>query len=119
MLQSFLPEIYDGDFRILIIHGEVCPIALARIPQEGSFKGNLAAGGKGIAKEISTQQKNVAKEIGKILIKNNIAFAGIDMIGNHLLRSMLQVLQAPKRFLINQELIQLNCYLKNFYDKNA
>ena len=70
MLQSFLPEIYDGDFRILIIHGEVCPIALARIPQEGSFKGNLAAGGKGIAKEISTQQKNVAKEIGKILIKN-------------------------------------------------
>jgi glutathione synthase len=84
MLQSFLPEIYDGDFRILIIHGEVCPIALARIPQEGSFKGNLAAGGKGIAKEISTQQKNVAKEIGKILIKNNVAFAGIDMIGNHL-----------------------------------
>ena len=40
--------------------------------------------GKGIAKEISPQQKNVAKEIGKILIKNNIAFAGIDMIGNHL-----------------------------------
>ena len=45
MVQNFLPEIYDGDYRILIIHGEPFPIALARIPQKGSFKGNLAAGG--------------------------------------------------------------------------
>ena len=84
MVQNFLPEIYDGDYRILIIHGEPFPFALARIPQDGSFKGNLAAGGKGIARELSRDQILASKEIGKLLIQEGIVFAGIDMIGNHL-----------------------------------
>ena len=84
MVQNFLPEIYDGDYRILIIHGKPFPIALARIPQKGSFKGNLAAGGKGEARELSSDQIQASKEIGKLLIKEGILFAGIDMIGSSL-----------------------------------
>ena len=84
MVQNFLPEIYDGDYRILIIHGEPFPIALARIPQKGSFKGNLAAGGRGEARELSSDQIQASKEIGKLLIQEGIFFAGIDMIGSSL-----------------------------------
>ena len=84
MVQNFLPEIYDGDYRILIIHGEPFPIALARIPQKGSFKGNLAAGGRGEARELSNDQIKASKEIGKLLVQEGILFAGIDMIGNYL-----------------------------------
>ena len=84
MVQNFLPEIYDGDYRILIIHGKPFPIALARIPQEGSFKGNLAAGGIGEARELSDDQARVSTEIGKLLLEEGILFAGIDMIGNYL-----------------------------------
>ena len=84
MVQNFLPEIYDGDYRILIIHGKPFPIALARIPQEGSFKGNLAAGGIGEARELSDDQVRVSTEIGKLLSEEGILFAGIDMIGSYL-----------------------------------
>ncbi len=84
MVQNFLPEIYDGDYRILIIHGKPFPIALARIPQGGSFKGNLAAGGIGEARELSDDQARVSTEIGKLLLEEGILFAGIDMIGNYL-----------------------------------
>ena len=84
MVQNFLPEIYDGDYRILIIHGKPFPIALARIPTEGSFKGNLAAGGIGEARELSDDQVRVSTEIGKLLSEEGILFAGIDMIGNYL-----------------------------------
>ena len=83
MVQNFLPEIYDGDYRILIIHGKPFPIALARIPQKGSFKGNLAAGGIGEARELSDDQLRVSLEIGKVLMEEGIMFAGIDMIGNY------------------------------------
>ena len=84
MVQNFLPEIYDGDYRILIIHGKPFPTALARIPQGGSFKGNLAAGGIGEARELSDDQVRVSIEIGKLLLEEGIVFAGIDMIGNYL-----------------------------------
>ena len=84
MVQNFLPEIYAGDYRILIIHGKPFPFALARIPQEGSFKGNLAAGGIGEARELSDHQVAVSLEIGKVLMEEGIMFAGIDMIGNYL-----------------------------------
>ena len=84
MVQNFLPEIYKGDYRILIIHGKPFPIALARIPQGDSFKGNLAAGGKGEARPLNSKQKEVGEEIGEILIAEGITFAGIDMIGDYL-----------------------------------
>ncbi len=84
MVQNFLPEIYNGDYRILIIHGKPFPVALARVPQEGNFKGNLAAGGKGEARELSDEQMKVSTEIGKLLLEEGIIFAGIDMIGDYL-----------------------------------
>ena len=84
MAQNFLPEIYNGDYRILLIHGKPFPIALARIPMEGSFKGNLAAGGLGVARELSDDQMKASTEIGKLLLAEGIIFAGIDMIGNSL-----------------------------------
>src|SRR5210317_2583121 len=84
VVQEFLPEIYKGDFRILIIHGKPFEKTLARIPQGESFKGNLAAGGKGVVKDINENQKRIAEEVGKFLITKGINFAGIDMIGNYL-----------------------------------
>ena len=84
VVQEFLPEIYKGDFRILIIHGKPFEKTLARIPQGESFKGNLAAGGKGVVKDINENQKKVAKKVGKFLLSKGINFAGIDMIGDYL-----------------------------------
>ena len=82
--QEFIEDIYDGDFRILIIHGKPFHKTLARIPQGDSFKGNLAAGGRGEARDISDYQKIIAEKVGEYLIEKHINFAGIDMIGKYL-----------------------------------
>ena len=82
--QEFLPEIYDGDFRILIIHGKPFPKTLARIPQDGNFKGNLAAGGKGVVADLTPAQKDIANKVAIKLLDSGINFAGIDMIGDRL-----------------------------------
>jgi glutathione synthase len=82
--QEFLPEIYDGDFRILIIHGRPFPKTLARIPQDGNFKGNLAAGGKGVVADLTPAQKDIANKVAIKLLDSGINFAGIDMIGDKL-----------------------------------
>ncbi len=82
--QEFIEDIYDGDHRVLIIHGKPFEKTLARIPQDGNFKGNLAAGGKGIAKDITDFQRKVGEEIGEYLVKMGINFAGIDIIGEYL-----------------------------------
>ena len=82
--QSFIEDVYEGDFRILIINGKPFPKTLARIPKDGDFKGNLAAGGKGVAKDITENQKKIAEAIAPILVKNEISFAGIDIVGKYL-----------------------------------
>ena len=82
--QSFIEDVYEGDFRILIINGKPFPKTLARIPKDGDFKGNLAAGGKGGAKDITENQKKIAEAIAPILVKNEISFAGIDIVGEYL-----------------------------------
>ena len=82
--QEFIEDIYDGDFRILIIHGKPFQKTLARIPQGNSFKGNLAAGGRGEARDISDYQKIIAEKVGEYLMKKHINFAGIDVIGKYL-----------------------------------
>ena len=82
--QEFLPEIYDGDFRILIIHGKPFPKTLARIPQDGNFKGNLAAGGKGVVADLTPAQKDIANKVAIKLLDSGINFAGIDMVGDKL-----------------------------------
>ena len=82
--QEFLDEIYEGDVRVLIINGKPFQKTLARIPQDGNFKGNLAAGGKGVVRDITKNQRYIAEEVGKYLMKKGINFAGIDVIGDHL-----------------------------------
>lgn len=82
--QKFLPKISEGDFRVLVIDGKPFEFCLARIPKSGSFLGNLAKGGTGIAKKITTPQKEIGEIIGSRLRNENIRFAGIDIIDNKL-----------------------------------
>jgi glutathione synthase len=84
IVQEFIEEIYQGDIRVLIINGIPFPKTLARIPQGNSFKGNLAAGGKGVVMDISDFQHKLGTEIGNYLMQKGINFAGIDIIGKYL-----------------------------------
>ena len=82
MVQKFLPAISEGDKRVLIIGGKPVPFCLARIPQGGEVRGNLAAGGKGVAQPLSDQNRAVAEALGPILAKRGLLLVGLDMIGD-------------------------------------
>lgn len=84
MAQRYIPEITQGDKRILVINGEVVPYALARIPQSGETRGNLAAGGKGVAQALTERDRLIAQTIAPELIKRGIMLAGLDVIGDYL-----------------------------------
>jgi len=84
MVQKYLPEIKDGDKRLLLIHGQPVPYVLARIPQAGDIRGNLAAGGKGVAQALSPREQEIALTIGPILEKRGLNIVGLDIIGNYL-----------------------------------
>ncbi|PSJ80611.1 glutathione synthase [Neisseria iguanae] len=84
MAQRYIPEIVDGDKRILIIGGEVVPYALARIPQNGETRGNLAAGGRGVAQELSEKDREIAETLAPELKRRGILLAGLDVIGSKL-----------------------------------
>lgn len=84
MAQRYIPEIVQGDKRILIIGGEVVPYALARIPQNGETRGNLAAGGRGVAQELSERDQEIAQTLAPELKKRGILLAGLDVIGDYL-----------------------------------
>ena len=84
MAQRYMPEIKQGDKRILMVNGEPIPYCLARIPAEGETRGNLAAGGRGVAQPISEDDRKIADIVGPELVKKNILFAGLDIIGDRL-----------------------------------
>jgi glutathione synthase len=84
MAQRYIPEIAKGDKRILIINGKPAPFCLARIPKEGETRGNLAAGGRGVAQAISERDREIAEGIGPQLVKDGLLFVGIDVIGDYL-----------------------------------
>ena len=84
MAQRYIPEIVHGDKRILIIGGEVVPYALARIPQHGETRGNLAAGGRGVAQELSDRDREIAETLAPELKRRGILLAGLDVIGSNL-----------------------------------
>ena len=84
MAQLYIPEIVHGDKRILIIGGEVVPYALARIPQNGETRGNLAAGGRGVAQELSERDREIAEALAPELKRRGILLAGLDVIGSNL-----------------------------------
>lgn len=82
MVQRYLPEIVDGDKRLLLIGGQVAPYVLARIPQGNEVRGNLAAGGKGVAQPLSDENRAVAEAIAPVLAARGLLLVGMDMIGN-------------------------------------
>ena len=84
MAQRFIPEIAKGDKRILIIGGEVVPFCLARIPQNGEVRGNLAAGGIGVAQPVSARDREIGETLGPILAKRGLLLVGLDAIGDYL-----------------------------------
>ena len=84
MGQVYLPEIVDGDKRILIVNGEPVPYALARIPSAGETRGNLAAGGRGEGRPLSDRDRWIAEQIGPELVRRGLNFVGIDVIGDYL-----------------------------------
>ena len=84
MAQRYIPQISDGDKRILLIDGEPLPYALARVPASGETRGNLAAGGTGIGRPLSLRDREIAEAIGPELRARGLTFVGIDVIGDYL-----------------------------------
>jgi glutathione synthase len=82
MVQKYLPEIVDGDKRILVIGGEPVPYCLARIPQGSEIRGNLAVGGKGVARPLSARDREIAESLGPILAARGLLLVGLDVIGD-------------------------------------
>ena len=84
MAQRFIPEIVDGDKRILLIGGKPVPYVLARIPKPGETRGNLAAGGAGVARELTKRDREIAETLGPQLSAQGLLLVGIDVIGDFL-----------------------------------
>jgi glutathione synthase len=84
MVQKFIPQIKDGDKRVLLIDGEAVPFSLARIPQGSDHRGNLAAGGKGVAMPLTHREREIAHAIGEDLSKKGLLLVGLDIIGDYL-----------------------------------
>jgi glutathione synthase len=84
MAQRYLPQISDGDKRILLIDGEPVPHCLARIPQPGELRGNLAAGGRGETRPLTERDRWIAAQVGPRLKEMGLLFVGLDVIGEHL-----------------------------------
>ena len=84
MVQKFLPGIAQGDKRVLLIGGKPVPFCLARIPQGSEVRGNLAAGGKGVAQPISARDREIAETLGPILFARGLMLVGLDIIGESL-----------------------------------
>jgi len=84
MAQRYLPEIAQGDKRILLIDGEPVPYCLARIPQGDEFRGNLAAGGRGEGRPLSDRDRWIAAQVGPELKRRGMLFVGLDVIGDYL-----------------------------------
>ena len=82
MVQRFLPEIVHGDKRILLIGGEPVPFCLARIPQGSEVRGNLAAGGKGVALPLSPRDREIAETLAPVLAARGLLLVGLDVIGD-------------------------------------
>jgi len=84
MVQRFIPAIAEGDKRILIIGGKPVPHCLARIPQGGEVRGNLAAGGKGVARPLTQRDREIAEAIGPTLAARGLLLVGLDVIGENI-----------------------------------
>ena len=84
MAQKYIPEIVNGDTRIIMINGEAIPFGLARVPPSGETRGNLAAGGSGIGRELTDRDRYICDQVGQVLREKGLYFVGIDVIGDYL-----------------------------------
>jgi glutathione synthase len=84
MIQRYIPEIRDGDKRVLLIAGKPVPYALARIPKPGETRGNLAAGGTGVARPLSARDREIAETLAPVLHAEGLLLVGLDVIGDYL-----------------------------------
>ena len=84
MAQKYLPEITQGDKRILVVDGHVIPFGLARIPTGSDFRGNLAAGGRGVVQPLSERDQWIAQQVAPTLKERGLIFVGLDVIGDYL-----------------------------------
>jgi glutathione synthase len=84
MAQRYIPEIVKGDKRILVINGKPVPFSLARIPQGGEVRGNLAAGGIGVAQPLTERDRQIAEALGPTLAARGLLLVGLDVIGDYL-----------------------------------
>ncbi len=84
LAQTFLPQIADGDKRVLLVDGEPVPFVLARIPSGSDFRGNLAAGGRGVAGPLSASDRAIAEAVAPELVRRGMLFVGLDIIGDKL-----------------------------------
>ncbi len=84
MVQRYIPDIINGDKRVLLIGGKVVPYCLARVPQAGEVRGNLAAGGTGIAMPVSERERHIGEALAPILLERGLLLVGLDVIGNYL-----------------------------------
>lgn len=84
LCQRYVPEIVDGDKRILLVDGEPVPYCLARIPQGNEFRGNLAAGGRGEGRPLTDRDRWIAAQVGPELKRRGMIFVGLDVIGDYL-----------------------------------
>jgi glutathione synthase len=84
MAQRYIPEIVKGDKRILLVDGVPAPYALARIPKAGETRGNLAAGGRGVAQPLSARDRQIAETVGAVLRQDGLLLVGLDVIGDYL-----------------------------------
>jgi glutathione synthase len=84
MAQRYIPEIRDGDKRVLLIGGKPVPYALARIPKPGETRGNLAAGGTGVARPLTPRDSEIAETLAPLLYQEGLLLVGLDVIGTHL-----------------------------------
>lgn len=84
MVQRFIPEIVDGDRRVLLIGGQVVPYCLARVPMAGEVRGNLAVGGTGIAMPISEREREIGEALAPVLLERGLLLVGLDVIGHYL-----------------------------------
>ena len=105
MAQAYLPEIKDGDKRVLLVDGEPVGYALARVPAEGELRGNLAAGGHGVGRELTEGDLKIAREVGPYVRDKGLLFVGLDVIGDKLteinVTSPTCVRELDKQFGIN------------------
>jgi glutathione synthase len=82
MVQRFIPEITQGDKRVLLIGGQVVPFCLARIPQGNEVRGNLAVGGLGVAQPVSPRDREIGEALAPVLLKRGLLLVGLDVIGD-------------------------------------